>query len=293
MAYSGKFTTYVGVVESAFRDSGLEFIDFEAATEWTAELIGLIGSPYILINKVTNGADGMPSALIVEEYKAKLPDDLEVIMGIRKVELDSNGEIASYSAMMESTDIFHHTKSNIRTAATSAFNPVVNIVEFEPQDENFIASTNQYEILNNGNVTGRPFQYKIDSGYIYTNFEDGYVEIAYKGFPIDNNGFPMIPDDEKFRQALKYHIIYKCDWRNWRINPSPQNKSIVNDSEARRDFYVGAARNKSHIPSLDKMEALKNMWLRSITNVNAHLDGFGTMNIQEQRFNNTSSRRKR
>jgi len=203
MAYNGKFTTYVGVIESAFRDSGLEFIDFEAATEWTAELIGLIGSPYLLIDKVTNGLDGMPSALNVIDYRAQLPTDLEMLIGIRKVNLDSDNNIASYNEMIESSDIFHYTPVQISSTTSTVFNPTIKVDQFNPQTEDFIASRNEYEITNDSSASNGAYQYKIDSGYIYTNFPTGYVEIAYKGFPIDNNGYPMIPDDEKFRQALK------------------------------------------------------------------------------------------
>ena len=131
-------------------------------------------------------------------------------------------------------------------------------------------------------------QYKLDSGYIYTNFESGYVQVAYRGFPIDASGYPMIPDDPKVKEALKCHIIYKLDWKTWRKNPSPQNKSIVNDSEQQRNFYVAAAITKSHIPSIDKMESLKRQWLRNGQNINEHSNGFKTSNMQERRYNYNS-----
>jgi hypothetical protein len=293
MAYNGKFTTYLGVVESAFRDSGLDLIDYEAATEWTAELIGLIGSPYLLIDKVTNGLNGMPSSLVVEDYRAELPEDMEVFISARKVILDDNDEIVSASPMVEASDLFHFTPSQINSGVPGYFGPVVNLDEFDPSDENFIASRNQYTVEQSDRYTSLPAQYKLDSGYIYTNFDSGNVQLSYRGFPIDSNGYPMIPDEVKFREALKYYIIYKIDWKNWRINPSSQNKSIVNDSEQRYLFAVASARNKSHIPSVDKMESIKNMWLRSIPKVNEHSTGFRTTNISERRYNNSFRRNNR
>lgn len=291
MAFNGKYTTFVGVVDAAFRDSGLDFIDYEAAVEWTAELIGLIGTPYTLVEKVTNGINGAPSAVTVADYRAPLPGDLETFVSVRKVELNENNEIISSYPMIEATDLFHFTPSQIKSGLAASFNPTVNLDEFDPSDETFIASRNQYEIEADSVIGGVGYEYKLDAGYVYTNFDSGYVEVAYRGFPIDSDGYPLIPDDEKFRQALKFHIIYKCDWKFWRRNPSPQNKSIVNDSEQQRDFYVAAARTKSHIPSIDQMESMKNAWLRSGQKINEHSTGFNTLNKPERRRNNTSRRR--
>lgn len=286
MSYSGKHTSFVSVVESAFRDSGLDFIDYENSVEWTAELMGLIGTPHVYVEKVTDGIAGNPYGLKVENYRCKLPEDLESINSIRKIEADANGDATSYSEMIESSDIFHPT--NVLPGDQyygSSWNPLVNVDEFNPATEDFEHTRTEHELDAMSLPSGVQYAYKLDHGYIFTNFKDGYVQISYRGFPIDNNGFPLIPDDPKFKEALKYYIIYKIDWKNWRINPSPQNKSIVNDSEQKYLFYVGAARNKSHIPSVDKMEAIKNMWLRTNPKINEHKNGFKTLNVQEQRYN--------
>lgn len=293
MAYNGKFISYVGIIESVFRDSGLDFVDFEAATEWTAELIGIIGVPQTMVDKVTDGIDGNPSGLKVENYRCKLPDDLEKLVSIRKVDVDDSGMIYNYSEMVESPDIFHPSMvDQYENNRSSNWNPLVNIDEFNPADETFSPDRVQYELDAPSLSSGVPYSYKIDHGYIFTNFESGYVQVSYKGFPIDANGFPLVPDDPKFKEALKYHLIYKIDWRNWRINPSPQNKAILNDSERQRNFYISSARNKAHIPSYDKMEQIKNMWLRSIPKINEHSNGFKTTSAQEVRYNQSRKNRR-
>lgn len=291
MSYNGKYVSFVSVIESAFRDSGLDYIDYENAMEWTAELMGLMGTPYNYVDKVTDALDGAPSGLKVENYRCKLPDDLEKLISVRAVDISENGDIVGYREMIESSDVYHPLDVIGTATASSVWNPLVNIDEFEPSTEDFVHTRTNYEFNPVRIPSGLPLKYKLDHGFIFTNFIEGYVEVAYKGFPIDADGFPLIPDDPKFKEALKYHIIFKLDWKKWRINPSPQNKSIVNDSETRRDFYIGAARNKSHIPSVDKMEAIKNMWLRSNPKVNEHRNGFKTLDIQERRYNQRSRRR--
>lgn len=288
MSYNGKFTSVLGVVEAAYRDSGLDFVDFENAIEWTAELMGLLGVPYVYIDKVTNGMDGSPIALTVAEYRCKLPDDLVSLNSVRKVDVTDNGEAVNYSEMLESSEIFHHSIPLSETTTNPVvWNPLVEIDEFDPATEGFVHARANYELENQPIASGAPYTYKIDHGYIFTNFRDGYVQVAYRGFPMDSAGFPMVPDDPKLREALKFHILYKIDWRNWRMNPSPQNKSLANDSEQQRDWYIAAARTKAHIPSVDKMESLKNQWLRSSPKVNEHKNGFSSLNIAEKRYNQT------
>jgi len=286
MSYNGKYTSFVSVVESAFRDSGTDFIDYENAIEWTVKLIGLLGIPSVYVDKTTDGIDGNPYGLKVEDYRCKLPDDLESIISIRKINVDADGDSISYSEMIESSDIFHPTNVLPEDSNTSNdWNPLVNLDEFNSSTEDFVHTREQYELDKLNQSAGVQYGYKIDHGHIFTNFKDGYVQIAYRGFPIDAEGYPLIPDDQKFKEALMWFIINKIDMRNYRINPSPQNAAILNRSDQQVAWYIGAASNKSKVPSIDGMEKLKNMWLRVNPKINEHKNGFSTSNIQERRYN--------
>ncbi|HSH25177.1 MAG TPA: hypothetical protein VLA13_06530, partial [Massilibacterium sp.] len=112
------------------------------------------------------------------------------------------------------------------------------------------------------------YQFKFDNGYIYTNFEEGFIELSYKAFVTDDHGFPMIPDDQRFIEAIKWSIIEQLDYKKWRVAEIPDK--VYRHSEQQRDWYIASARSKADIPSVHKMEALKNMFLRSITKVNAY-----------------------
>jgi hypothetical protein len=58
--------------------------------------------------------------------------------------------------------------------------------------------------------------------------------------------------------------------------------------EQERDWYIGAAQTRGHMPSVDMMESIKNNILRLIPKINQHSDGFASSGSQEQR-NNLSS----
>lgn len=131
------------------------------------------------------------------------------------------------------------------------------------------------------------YEYKINDSYIYTNFETGYIEMAYTGFVIDEHGFPMIPDDQRFIEAIKWSLIEYIDYKKWRIGEITDK--VYNHSQQQRDWYIASAKNKANIPSVGEMEKLKNMFLRSITKVDAYSNYFKYSNVPEARYTNTGS----
>lgn len=249
MSYNGRYVSFLKVVEDAYRDSGIDNIDFESAIAWTLDMIRDLGIGAAYIEKNTNGMNGMPIAIEVNNHIAIMPSDLVRLKSIRMVDISSDNEVVSTQEMVETNEHF------------------------------YLAG------VDNDIDTDNP-RYKLDDSKIYTSFSDGYIQLTYLGYPIDESGFPMIPDDSKFMKALRFYIIYKLDWKRWRMNPSPQNASIKNDSEQQYLFYVAAAKTKYHTPSIDKLEAIKNMWLRNIPSINEHANGFSTVHNREMSYNN-------
>ena len=105
---------------------------------------------------------------------------------------------------------------------------------------------------------------------------------------IDTLFLTLLPSCEKYKLAVTNEIIWRLDKLRWRKNPSPQNKSILNDSAQERDWAVGAAISRYHIPTIDELESIKNMWLRSIQDVNAHNTHFISNNYPELRYNQSN-----
>lgn len=127
------------------------------------------------------------------------------------------------------------------------------------------------------------YTYKIDNGQIHTNFREGFVEMAYSGFVVDEDGFPMIPDDQRFIEAIKWTLIEHIDYKKWRLGEIPDK--VYNDTEQKKAWYIGSAISKAAVPSPDEMNALKKMMLRSIPKVNEHDSYFKYTGIGEQRYN--------
>jgi hypothetical protein len=282
MAYSGNLTSIESVIERVHRDSGYETIDIGDVLEWTADLMKLLGIPASLVDKSTNGQDDNYDYIPVENYKALLPADLVYLIAIRKVVLNNNKDIIGVYPMIENQDMFFSTSSTNQIFGAIVTEPFFKTVQINSEGEPEVVQITQENRRLTGNQT---YQYKISGDVVFTNFENGALEIAYKGFPIDDNGFPMVPDDIKFIKALEWEIISNMDNTQWRLNPaSPGLRARLNDSEQKRDWYVGAAKTKGVIPNISQMESLKNSWLRSIQKVDSFTNGFRTNNYPEVRY---------
>jgi len=140
---------------------------------------------------------------------------------------------------------------------------------------NFLMSDNMREA-----TVGNSLEYIINDGYIFTNFIEGQLEIAYEAFPIDKEGYPMIPDDERYLKAVESYIIERIARKLWlqdKINDY-KYKALEQDWL----FYVKSAKTKAQMPSFDEMESLKNQVLRLISHPDRHKNQFTQLGDAEQ-----------
>ena len=126
-------------------------------------------------------------------------------------------------------------------------------------------------------------KYKLNNNYIFTNFKEGFVEMAYKAFPVDQFGMPMIPDDIRFVKAVEWFLISRIDYKKWRSTRNASDEKIWRESDREALWYISSARAKARTPSLDQMESIKRMMLRSIPKINEYNHAFKYSNSQEQR----------
>lgn len=129
--------------------------------------------------------------------------------------------------------------------------------------------------------------YKVNDDYIFTNFDEGTVRVSYKAIPVDENGYPLIPDDVKFKNAVAYHIMWKLAFI--KLMRDEINRFAYEKIERDRDWYIGAAQTRGNMPNPDLMESIKNNWIRLIKKINQHGDGFKSAGHQEERYTHNSA----
>jgi hypothetical protein len=103
---------------------------------------------------------------------------------------------------------------------------------------------------------------------IITHMSSGVVRIHYDKFPTDEEGFPMVPDNQDFLEAIQWWLM-RCIILSGTPHPTI-NFEMADQLWVR---YCTKAQNAG-FPDIPKMEAFKDNFLRLIPRVNMYSDFF-------------------
>ena len=115
--------------------------------------------------------------------------------------------------------------------------------------------------------------YKLQGNCIFTApLEEGQIEIAYRAMPIDDEGYPMIPDNSAFSRALEMYI--KKQWFTIQYDMGKISQAVMAKTDQDYAWAVGQAQTDLIRPSIDQMESISNMWNTLIPRAQEHRKGF-------------------
>ena len=255
MPVTGKTISYKRVIENVYRNFKFNYdLDHMDALEWIGSLMGLLGVPIVLEDKI--------ACIVIEDFKGKLPDDMHSIVQTAKM-TGPNGD--------NNPDTSDPDKVNLTPMrwSTNKFH------------SKFHCARTDFECT--GSIT-----YVTNQNFIKTNFENGKVAMAYKAIPTDEDGYPSIPDNESWIKAFETEIAYRIATILFIQDNMRADKFQWFERE--RDWYIAQARNRSLIPDIPKMESDKADWVRYIPNVNSYNEFFANMQMPEQRYNYNSAK---
>ena len=93
------------------------------------------------------------------------------------------------------------------------------------------------------------YTYHTELDYINTSICDGTVRIFYKAIPVDEDGFPLIPDNEDYKEALYWYVRAKM------IGTGYEDTVFkIGDCEQRYNLHATRAIGQIRYPSVDQME---------------------------------------
>jgi hypothetical protein len=306
---NSRFTSLSAIIERVYRTIETDVIPWSDAAEDVIDVLRLIGVPQSYFDKTCNGQGENPIPIIVENFRGELPNDLAVPGPCRVVHLDNQSNIIGFKAMIETQDLFYQSPSVQEEFNTSVSDFAGTLtttsltMKLDEAQEDIDAGTlaeltdaqeDLTDLVQNiktaqGRVstsfrnTDFSPKYKLSGDYMYTNFKNGFVEMAYKAYPIDELGMPMVPDNIKFIKAVEWYLISRMDYKRWRSTRALTDQKVWETSSGEASWYIGSARSAARQPSLDMMEGIKRMLLRSIPKINQHSNSFKTSTNQEQR----------
>jgi hypothetical protein len=306
-----KNTSIKRVIAKVFTDFDLNEGDHRISDllEWGGEALEKIGAFPYFTYKVT-GMDGEPYLNFVN-YQAKLPSDMHKVLSVGY----STGTSGPTYPMRYSTGVFGHAtqpNSNITSTGftTLAMDSDVVIlamslytdpntgdpltyaqalakINSEPATRSLLSamlySTNSTSSQSAAADT-TDLTYVIHDGWIKTNVDAGYLTVAYQAIPTDLDGYPLIPDDPGFIEAVYWYIAMKLlypQWRDGRVRDA-----VYYDAKSSWQFYCKQAYGNAMMPSIDQLRSIKNSWLRLIPDIHEGDNFFSTLGQQEIVYNN-------
>ncbi len=114
--------------------------------------------------------------------------------------------------------------------------------------------------------------YTVNSNFLFTNYDDGDLEIAYKGMSLDEDGLPTIPDNDKYIRYVSLYIAEKLATKLFIQDKLRSDKRQLIQGELA--FATGSAKMSMVIPDVDYMESWTNSNVRLVTTLNSHSSGF-------------------
>lgn len=233
--------------------------------EWAAEALERIGAFTELDYKIA-GKGGEPLIEIVD-YQAALPVDLHSIVQVAW----------SYSDQGR----FYPMRSS-----TGSFDPVrgKTIIVDDSDPQNIVYGTEDEKPDEMGFNTDAV--YYIAPGYIKTNVKEGYLLLAYRSIPLDDEGYPKMPDNHAFKDALYWYITMKLLYPKWVIGEV--RDGIYYNARSSWNYYSKQAYGNVMMPKAGELEAIKNTWNKLVPEMREHDTFYSTIGEEQYIRNQTN-----
>ena len=111
--------------------------------------------------------------------------------------------------------------------------------------------------------------YKIQGDRIFTSIKEGDVYLSYLAIPIDEEGYPMIPDNSKFTRALEAYI--KKQWFTILFDMGKLQGAILDNTQREYAWAVGAVESEFQNFNLDTAKQFYQTWRSIIPKTNIYL----------------------
>lgn len=212
--------------------------------EWGAEAMEFIGAAKHLEDRAWEAC--------IEDYKSLLPCDIVEIQQVSYCGYPLQPKSSTYG--------IPHTPWTA-----------------EVQDHGILAD----RIIDGNQLAGEPIQYngihsyEIIGGYIKTSFRTGELIVYYKGMPVDEEGFPLIPDEINCREAIFWYIF-----RMLLLGGFSHPTINFEYAQVMWEKYCRQARSYANMPTLDQLENIKRRFLNLKPNLRAANNFFRDLNSE-------------
>lgn len=127
----------------------------------------------------------------------------------------------------------------------------------------------------------KELSFKTQGRIIFTSFQEGEVEVAYKSIPIDEDGFPLLIDNETFLNALELYI--KVRVFTVKFDTGKISAGVLSNAQGEYAWASHLLQSEMVMPSVSEMESLTR-YLNTMIKPVTHFDnGFENLGDREYR----------
>lgn len=283
-----KTTSSKAIIRKVFRDLNPSSDNWiEDAIEWIGEALEHIGAAAQLEKKLC--------LVHINDFKGVLPADLYYVNQV-SVNSSVNPSIATEldDLLAKVDDIYYLLENNPAQDLTYQlrdFNSRILVLEniYTSAETGLVplsyCTTNFPQNIDCPNCSNTITNYRdcyyLESDWVKTSFQKGKVCLSYMAFPTDDEGYPLVPDDISFKEAMFWYIHKKI---------LLSGESITNNgvdylfADQQWKYYCTQARNAANYPDIGRMESFMNQWVRLIPNINRYDEGFDTLGARENLY---------
>jgi hypothetical protein len=297
-----KYTSVQRVIAKVFAD-----LDLKEGTHpisdmisWCGEALEKIGAFPQFVTKVT-GKNDQP-LIEIQDYQGRLPLDFHRLIQMAY----APGEDGPWYPMRSATGSMEFERENLQVTGTDpedvasnnslvlltmslydlTYEEALNKINTEPATRSLLTglltSSNSAKYQDTTTTTS-DFIYTINGSWIKTNMDTGYIMLSYQAIPTDVDGYPLIPDDQSFIDALYWYIAMKILYPQWVAGQV--RDAVYYDAKRSWNYYSKQAYGNAMMPDTDQMESIKNTWLRMIPEIGEHDTFFSTLGQRQILYN--------
>ena len=249
-----KYTSIRRVLDNIMDHPMLRDLTLEQTVRYTLRFIGINGFPQLYQNKT--------EAIEIHEFRGELPCDLIGIVQVR--------DFRTGVCLRSMTDTF---PSGINPDVPCSSKPIDL-----PNNAKQQVEQKDWYIPPKGNYVNE-LSYKVQGRILYTSFPEGMIEIAYKSIPIDEDGFPLLIDNENYLAALEAYI--KKQVFTIKFEQSKIPAAVLQNAQTEYAWLAGQLSSEMLIPSLSEMQSITNMYNSLLPKMNEFYKGFKTLGSKE------------
>ena len=241
------------LTDKLLRHPMMNGISFEAIIDYAVDFMRIVQCGGFFEEKCVT--------IPIHQYKGALPEDFYEINQLRLI--SNTIKIPKY------TQDSYIDENNNEVPLSTYTQVGYEDLEYS-NNATFRHATDTFHLSDTKSKVG--LTYKIQGGFIFTSIKEGEVELSYKAIIIDDEGFPMIPDNSKFTRALEAYI--KKQWFTILFDMGKIQNAVLQNTQQEYAWAVGACESEFQKMTLDKAESFYNSWRTLIPREYQHSRNF-------------------